>query len=123
MHVLIVEDDMLIALSIQALLEELGAVSSQIVSSEQAAVAQARLYEPNLIISDLYLSEGLGATAVQAIRSSVGPVPTLYVTAAPDEALRRDPEALVLSKPLTKSALVAALQHLRPLISSKAGDG
>src|SRR5687768_14861828 len=100
MHILIIEDDTLLAMTVQVLLEDLGATSTLVVSSEAAAVAQARRYRPNLIISDLHLAEGLGVAAVQAIRATVGKVPVVYVTGDPQEAKRLDPSALILSKPL-----------------------
>jgi CheY-like chemotaxis protein len=116
MHVLIIEDDTLLAMSLQALIEDLGAVSTLVVSSAQAAVMQATRYRPNLIISDLHLGDGLGNLAVQSIRSTVGAVPVVYVTGDPEEARRLDPTALVLSKPLKKAELIAAIERLKPLI-------
>lgn len=116
MHVLIIEDDLLLGMSVQALIEDLGAMSTMIVCSEQAAIAQAARYRPNLIISDLHLGDGLGHAAVQTIRSTVGTIPVVYVTGDPQDARRLDPTALVLSKPLKATELIAAIERLKPLI-------
>jgi len=119
MHILIVEDDALLAINIQMLVEDLGAASSQIVATEIAAIEQARRFRPNLIISDLHLQQGLGVTAVQTIRASIGNVPVVYVTGDPEEALRLDPAALVLSKPLKEKELIAAIERLKPLMEDQ----
>jgi CheY-like chemotaxis protein len=115
MHVMIVEDDSLLAIDLQVLVEDMGASSSIIVSSEEDAIAQAWLFPPTLIIADLHLREGLGVTAVHTIRSKIGFVAAVYVTGDPEEAKRLDPTALVLSKPLKSEELVQAIERLRPL--------
>ena len=120
MHILIIEDDILLALGLQQLVEDLGATSSQIAYSEPAAILQAKLMRPNLIIADLHLAEGLGVSAIQAIRASSGNnIPAVYVTGNPDEARRLDPTALVLSKPLREEELIAAIRRLRPLVTEE----
>jgi CheY-like chemotaxis protein len=116
MHILIIEDDALLALNLQMLVEDLGASSSLIVASEQDAEAQAKRFPPDIIIADLHLKQGNGVSAVQRIRSGIGAVPVVYVTANPDEAARLDPDALVLSKPLREEELVTAIGRLKPLV-------
>ncbi len=116
MHILIIEDDAILAMSLQMLVEDLGASSSQIAKSEKAAIDQARSFAPDLIIADLHLEEGLGFDAVRTIRSMIGNRPAVYVTANPQEALRLDPTAIVLSKPLQEAQLIEALERLKPLM-------
>ena len=117
MHIMIIEDDALLAVNLQILVEDLGAASSLIVSSEKDAEIQAKRYPPGVIIADLHLKDGLGVSAVQKIRAAVGPVPVVYVTADPEEAKRLDPTALILSKPFQEEDLIAAIARLKPLMN------
>jgi len=117
MHILIIEDDALLAMNLQLLVEDLGASSSMIAASEQDAIRKAQRFPPDIIIADLHLPDGLGVSAVQAIRASAGGVPVVYVTGTPQEALRLDPDALVMSKPLREHELIAALARLKPLMN------
>jgi CheY-like chemotaxis protein len=71
-HVLIIEDEPLIALTIQDLLEDEGAASFEIAATEAQAVAAARDHRPNLITSDVKLIEGAGSAAVAAIHKRLG---------------------------------------------------
>jgi len=116
MHVLIVEDDILLAMGLQVLIEELGATSTMVAPTEAAAVAQAHRFRPNLIVSDLHLADGLGVSAVSAIREAYGNIPVVYVTGDPEKAKRLDPSALALSKPLKDHELVKAIERLRPMM-------
>jgi CheY-like chemotaxis protein len=117
MHILIIEDDALLAMNLQLLVEDLGASSSMIAGSERDAIQQAQRFPPDLIIADLHLPDGLGISSVHAIRSFAGAVPVVYVTASPEEARRLDPSALVLSKPLREHELITALARLKPLMN------
>lgn len=122
MHVMIIEDDALLAVNLQILVEDLGASSSLVAASEREAITHAARFRPSLIIADLHLREGLGVSAVQSIRGLVGPVPAVYVTGDPEEASRLDPTALVLTKPLQERQLVAALARLKPLMADSRID-
>ena len=52
-HVLIIEDEPLIAMAIQDILTGEGATSFDIVDTEAAAVSAATAHEPNIITSDV----------------------------------------------------------------------
>ena len=82
-HVLIIEDEALIALDLQDILAETGATSFAFAETEQDAIDSARLHRPDVITSDVMLREGTGPRAVEAIqlwnsvrvRSTTGTVP------------------------------------------------
>lgn len=57
-HVLIIEDDWLIADHIAQLIEAAGASSIDMVDSEDDAFARASLRAPDVIISDVSLRKG-----------------------------------------------------------------
>jgi CheY-like chemotaxis protein len=109
MHVLIIEDEALLALQLQIFLEELGADCSLAVS-EAEAVEEALRHKPDLIASDVQLSEGFGPAAVKVIQAKLGEIPVIYITGTPEDAREADPDAPVLAKPVKWLELVKATQ-------------
>src|SRR4051812_11847245 len=67
MHVLIIEDEPLIAMSIEDALRHCGATSFALAISLDAAVAAAKRRCPDLITADVQLAPGCGIDAVAAI--------------------------------------------------------
>ncbi|MBO9575310.1 MAG: response regulator [Sphingobium sp.] len=110
MHVLIIEDDALIAMNLQMFLENLGADSTALAASQAQAVREALDHRPDLIASDVKLTEGTGPEAVKAIRSQLGDIPVIYITGNPEIALDADPSAPVIDKPIRWLELVKATQ-------------
>lgn len=111
-HVLIIEDELLIALDIEDILLRLGATSVERVDTEQAAVAAAQAHRPDLITADAILRVGFGPAAVDAIIERHGPIPTIFITATP-EACRPGALAHVLRKPVNEAAVTHAFETLR----------
>ena len=64
-HVLVIEDEPMIAMLIQDVLEEAGATSFAFAATEHDAVALAAAQAPAVIASDVHLLEGTGPAAVQ----------------------------------------------------------
>ena len=81
MHVLIIEDEPLVASHLECFLSELGADSCDLVETERAAVAAALDRAPDLITADCRLREGSGVDAVASIRRSLGSIPVVFITA------------------------------------------
>jgi CheY-like chemotaxis protein len=111
-HVLIIEDETLIALHIEDILFRLGATSFDLVDTEQAAINVAEIRRPDLITADAALKVGSGYAAVEAIADRFGPIPTIFITATP-ERRPADRLALVLGKPLNELALAEAFRTLQ----------
>ena len=104
-HILIIEDDLLVALDLQACVEDMGAVSTDVASSEDNAVRQALSCRPDLILSDVRLSKGSGPDAVRRIHDYYGAVPVLYITGNPEAVTRSDPQARIIVKPYQREQL------------------
>ena len=111
-HVLIIEDEPLVAMHIEALLQDVGATSFAFAATEADAVVAARTTPPTLITSDVKLLAGAGPVAVQQIVTELGPIPVIFITATPTECSPRDPAAIVLTKPLSRVSLVQAFHTL-----------
>ena len=114
-HVLIIEDEPLIALDIQAMLAAEGATSFDLAMTEAEAVAAARAHPPEFITSDVHLLEGTGPGAVRTITAEQGVVPVLFITATPEACDGCDPPAAVLRKPVRPVSLAATFRQLAGL--------
>lgn len=113
-HVLIIEDEWLIADYVEQLARDAGATSVEIADCEADAIQFASSHLPEIILSDVNLRAGTGPLAVDAIQASWGPIPVIFITAAPQDCDPRPEHAVVLTKPLNPQALTEAFKRLVP---------
>lgn len=113
-HVLIIEDEMLIALDLQETLSRAGATTFDFAETEREALDAARAHRPDVIMSDVRLREGTGPRAVAAIQDEMGPLPVIFITATPDACVSRSPAAIVLGKPVMGSTIRYAFRTVAP---------
>lgn len=111
-HVLIIEDEPLVALTIQDMLEDEGATSFDIAATQADAVAAALHHRPDLITSDVKLLEGTGPAAVVEIHRRLGEVPVIFISATPGECQPCEPPGIILTKPFRGGALAAAFHQM-----------
>ena len=109
-HVLIIEDEALIALDLQDILATTGASTFAFAETEQEAIESARLQRPDVITSDVMLREGSGPRAVQAIQLEMGDMPVIFITATPSACLPCPAPAQILSKPVSDAAVRRAFR-------------
>jgi CheY-like chemotaxis protein len=110
-HVLIIEDEPVIALELEVLLAELGFVSFDIADTPEDALACARAHRPDLITADYRILRGTGVAAVEMIVRALGESPVIYVTG---NAGQFDPGGrAVVDKPISPRALAAACARIR----------
>lgn len=109
MHALIIEDESLIAISIQAILGDCGFASFDIASSSEEAIIAAKRRCPALITADVELRPGSGIDAVNAICCGP-PIPVVFITGSPGEVARRMPHHPLVAKPFTQEAVMAAVK-------------
>ncbi len=107
-HALIIEDELVIALGLQAQLSDLGYGSFAFASTELQALEQARIQCPALVTVDVGLLDGNGLDAIDGVLSLCGPLPVIYIT-GDGAALDGHPEAVVVEKPVSDHALAMAL--------------
>jgi len=114
-HILVIEDEFLIALDLSDMVERAGATSVAIAASEAEAVKLANSQPPAIIVSDVNLGHGgNGPKAVQAIRDALGEVPTIFVTATPEACSPCDYASAIMRKPVHEASLVAEIAKVRP---------
>ena len=112
-HVLVIEDDPIAAEDIRGTLRSAGASSFSFADTERDALECAREVRPEVIISDVMLSDGFGPEAVRAIWRELGDVPAIFVTGTPDQCHGCDP-AMVIEKPFSPESLATLFRSLAP---------
>ena len=113
-HVLIIEDEWLVADYIEGLARDAGATSVETADCERSAVEAARNRPPEIILSDVNLREGTGPRAVAAIQATTGPVPVIFITGTPEACAPCEPPAVILTKPIQPGVLTETFQRLAP---------
>ena len=109
-HALIIEDEMLIALEVEHLLEDLGFESFDIARSPHEAITFAQVHRPDLITADYRIEHGTGLEAVLSIRERLGSVPVVYVTGNAD-ALACERAHPIIEKPILPNRFAAACRR------------
>lgn len=113
-RVLLVEDDALIALSIEEALREAGVREVVVCASSAEALAALREEKPDGIVLDVHLADRSDGWAIAELVKSVGPKPPriVFSTGAPQDIPPEIAElGPVLEKPYAPSELIAALQE------------
>ena len=115
-HVLIIEDEPLVAMMIEDALMGAGATSATIAVTQAEAISAADDHRPEFISSDVVLAEGTGPAAVVAIRAAHGAIPTLFITATPSACQPCHAPDRVLVKPFSARQIAAAFRELTATI-------
>ncbi|USA39661.1 response regulator [Pelagerythrobacter marinus] len=111
-HVLVVEDDAVLSLAIEAALRDAGARRVEICQTTEAALEALRRSRPDVVVLDVQLADRDDGWAIAELIDSVGPQPPriVFSTGAPD---RIPPQVAglgtVLEKPYDPRDLVRAV--------------
>lgn len=110
MHALIIEDEPLIAMTIEDGLRACGFTSFEFAVSQMQAISAAKEKCPELITADVDLNPGSGIDAVAEICGGP-PIPVVFVTGNPEEVSKRMSHHLVLKKPFTVEQLTSIIRE------------
>lgn len=113
-HVLIIEDEPLVAMMIEDVLAREGATSFSYASTQAEAIASAYETAPAVITSDVKLLPGTGPAAVAEIHTRLGDVPVLFVTGTPEDCKPCAPPGQIITKPFDPKVLASAFCQIRP---------
>jgi DNA-directed RNA polymerase specialized sigma24 family protein len=111
--VLIIEDEILIALDLEQLVENLGHRTIGIARTRAEAMALAKARRPGLILADIQLADGSsGLEAVNDLLNSFE-VPVIFITAHPERFLtgERPEPAFLIAKPYQQSTVSALVSQ------------
>jgi DNA-directed RNA polymerase specialized sigma24 family protein/FixJ family two-component response regulator len=110
--VLIIEDEPLISMDLEALVKGLGHRVSGIARTHREAIAEVKRQQPGLVLADIHLADGSsGLDAVNEILLGLN-LPVIFITAFPERLLtgeRPEPTFLITKpfEPNTVRALVS----------------
>jgi len=112
--VLIVEDEGIVAMNLQARLNERGYLVSAVVSSGEEAVTAVQADRPDVVLMDIRLAGVINGTEAAGAVWSLFHVPVVYLTAHGDEETlmkvkETEPYGFVL-KPFSIEQIHAAIQ-------------
>ena len=110
LHALILEDHATSALSLKAALGAMGFATFGFASTAAQALAAAKARKPDLVVSSLAVHSGLGAEALEALKTEIEGAPVIYTAEA---GASFDEADLVLQRPVGRAALSRAWDSLR----------
>ena len=112
--VMIIEDESIIAMDLEALVGEMGHRVTGIARTHRDAVRLAGQEMPDLILADIQLADNSsGIEAVNEVLSELGQRPVIFVTAFPERLLsgeRKEP-AFLIAKPYTQEQVRSAVSQ------------
>lgn len=114
-HVLVIEDEPLIADYVCDLATNAGASSIDVASTPKEAVTLALATPPAIILSDVKIIDGTGPEAVVEIRRHLGPLPVIFITGTPEACDPCDYAAAILPKPIVPHLVVNAFREVAPV--------
>jgi DNA-directed RNA polymerase specialized sigma24 family protein len=111
--VLIIEDEAVIAMDLEALVVDLGHRVTRIARTRKEAVASAAGQAPGLVLADILLADGSsGLDAVNEILLGCT-VPVIFITAYPERLLTggRPEPAFLITKPFRPETVMAVISQ------------
>jgi len=111
--VLVIEDEPIIAMDLEALVTGLGHRVTGNARTHREAVAMAKAEQPGLVLADIRLADGSsGLEAVNEILESFD-VPVIFITAYPESLLtgQRPEPTLLIAKPFREDMVKAVVSQ------------
>ncbi|PRY22153.1 response regulator receiver protein [Aliiruegeria haliotis] len=111
-RVMIIEDEVLIAMDLQSIVESLGHTVTGIARTKDEAVALGKASEPDLILADIRLADdSSGIDAVNELLEASPQVPVIFITAYPERLLtgERPEPAFLIAKPFNQQQVISAV--------------
>ena len=111
--VMIIEDEPIIAMDLEALLESLGHKVTGVARTEKEAIHLAATKRPGLVLADIQLADGSsGVNAVRNILQNIT-VPVIFITAFPERLLTgENPEpTFLITKPFMPEMVKAVVSQ------------
>ena len=111
--VLIIEDEPLIAMELEAIVRDLGHEVAGVATTHEDAVAAFEDTDAGLVLADVQLADGSsGIDAVQDILARA-PVPAIFITAFPERLLSGNcvEPTFLISKPFRENTVRAAISQ------------
>lgn len=117
MHALIIEDEAIIAMTIECILRDIGFETFAVAATEEEAISEAAERCPDLITSDVMLAIGNGIDAVRRICPERD-IPVVFVTGSAEQVRGRDPLSIIVEKPFSAVNLIIGIAGARSATST-----
>lgn len=113
-HILIIEDESLIAMDLQHIVTAQGHTVTGIARTHLEAMKLGTQSRPDLILADIQLADHTsGVDAVNDLMEHCGMIPVIFITAFPEYLLtgERPEPAFVIAKPFTEDQVHSAVSQ------------
>lgn len=113
-RVLIIEDEPVIAMDLEALVMDMGHEVSAMAATHSDAVRKARSDPPDLVLADIQLADNSsGLEAVNELLQDFPDLPVIFITAFPERLLTgtRPEPSFLIAKPFNPSQVVTAISQ------------
>ncbi len=118
-QVLIVEDEMIVAMVLKKCVEEMGHKVTAIVKNGEKAVSAVRDSEPDLILMDLKLKGTMDGISTMLEIRKFSDIPLIYTTGNSDSIAKKRAEdthfSSFLVKPICCDELKKAIEQILPI--------
>lgn len=112
-NVLIIEDELLIAMDLETIVTSLGHTVQEVATTKTEALAAVKRQKPGLILADVKLADG--SSGLDAVREIVaeGEMPIIFITAYPERVLtgERPEPTFLISKPFQRETVMAIISQ------------
>jgi CheY-like chemotaxis protein/DNA-directed RNA polymerase specialized sigma24 family protein len=112
-NVLIIEDELLIAMDLETIVTSLGHSVQDVATTKTEALAAVKRQKPGLILADVKLADG--SSGLDAVREIVagGELPIIFITAYPEKVLtgERPEPTFLISKPFQRETVMAIISQ------------
>ncbi|MBS0233974.1 MAG: response regulator [Proteobacteria bacterium] len=112
-NVLIIEDELLIAMDLETIVTSLGHSVQEVATTKSEALSAVKRKKPGLILVDVKLADGSsGLDAAKEIVAE-GEVPIIFITAYPEKVLtgERPEPTFLISKPFQRDTVMAIISQ------------
>jgi CheY-like chemotaxis protein len=110
-RILVVEDDMILALVLKRNLEQLGHVVLEVQSSGQGAIEAVSKNNPDLIIMDIKLIGSIDGIQTMIQIRKFSEIPVIYVSGNSDESIKQKAQKTESSEFMSKPIDLHELQE------------
>ncbi len=111
MHALIIEAHGLVRMMLEQELRRLGFASVDVATTQDEAIAAAKLRAPDLITTGVRLGQGNGIEAVRNICEDRS-IPTIYIASNRDEVRNAVSGSVVATRPILPRELEQAVRQV-----------
>ena len=112
-NVLIIEDELLIAMDLETIVKSLGHSVQEVATTKNEALAAVKRQKPGLILADVKLADG--SSGLEAAKEIVAEreVPIIFITAYPEKVLtgERPEPTFLISKPFQRDTVMAIISQ------------